>query len=356
MSSSRYNSSYRPSNIAELGDEKRLSIEKSNFVESSRDRDYYRSSRDSRERSLSRERGDLDSYRSSSSRYSSSGRERERDREGYRRDDRYSSSRRSRSRSPRRSPRDRKSAYSPVRSYKDIPPRESRPISHEPPVARSYSGYSRPVSSSFAPEIPPPRITLPTYPSIVPSRPATYYPSHPHPPAPPVMPWREPSAPAPHYSSYNYPSAQAAPYSSAYSHNDTRMPQNSGYAPYSAPSGRSDGFDSFTNLHRQDWSSFNLIPFEKNFYREHPAVRARSESEIKAYREKYAMSVFGSNIPKPVENFEEGCFPEYISKMLSGQGFAHPTAIQAQVSKIFTFMQSFTNLFFLGMAYGNVWS
>ena len=113
------------------------------------------------------------------------------------------------------------------------------------------------------------------------------------------------------------------------------MPPSNNYAPYPTPYGRTnDTFGSFSNLHHQDWSSVNLIPFEKNFYREHPAVRARSDAEVQLYREKHAMTVFGSNIPKPVENFEEGCFPEYISKMLSSQGFAHPTAIQAQVRHI----------------------
>lgn len=104
-----------------------------------------------------------------------------------------------------------------------------------------------------------------------------------------------------------------------------------GFSPY--PPSHTDSFGSFGNLHRVNWSSTELIPFEKNFYREHPSVAQRSEFEVRAYREKHEMSVFGSNIPKPVQSFEEGCFPDYISKMLHGQGFSTPTSIQAQVRK-----------------------
>ena len=234
-------------------------------------------------------------------------------------------------------------------------------MSQEPSLTSSYANYSHPVTSSYSvasasepSRLPPP----PSYPPYIPSH--SSYTSRPHPPAPPVMPWRETpavvpaptSAPASYNSNYSYPTAPVAPYS-GHSHYDSRMPPSAGYAPYSRP----DNFGSFSNLRHQDWSSVNLIPFEKNFYREHPAVRVRSESEVRIYREKHAMSVFGSNIPKPVENFEEGCFPEYISKMLSSQGFAHPTPIQAQVIKNASIIKFINYLFLsLGMAYGNVWS
>lgn len=137
---------------------------------------------------------------------------------------------------------------------------------------------------------------------------SNYNPSHQYsrPPAPPAMPWRDSNT---HYNP-------------------------SGYVPYG---GVGDNFGSFSNLHRPDWQSSNLVPFEKNFYREHPKVKARSEEEVRAFRERHMMTVFGHDIPKPVESFEEGCFPEYIDKMLKSQGFSSPTTIQCQVSSIGNF-------------------
>lgn len=350
MSYSRSNSSssYYKTDPAELSSDKNIYSDRKHS-EMSRDKEYSRHSRDSRdlhERSRSRDRSDR--YHSSSSRYSSNDRERYRD--DYSRDYKYSSSRRSRSRSrsPRRSPRDRRNDFSAEKSLRDRPSyneRENKPIIQEPPVSLINSDYSRPLSSSYVGSMaglsrfpPPPR--SPAYvPSSLPY--SSSYSRFP-PSAPTSIPLKYTqtgaAAHAPYNGGYNptvsappapAPPAPAPPYINRTNYN-SRAPSAT-YAPYSTPYGRTDNFASFSNLHHQDWSSINLIPFEKNFYREHPCVKARSESEVKLYREKHSMTIYGSNIPKPVETFEEGCFPEYISKMLSNQGFAHPTAIQAQV-------------------------
>lgn len=86
----------------------------------------------------------------------------------------------------------------------------------------------------------------------------------------------------------------------------------------------------FSNLPRENWSNIQLIPFEKNFYREHPAVAARSEEDVQAFRHSNSMTIFGHGIPKPVHSFLEASFPDYIVNTLQKQGFTNPTAIQAQ--------------------------
>jgi ATP-dependent RNA helicase DDX5/DBP2 len=60
-------------------------------------------------------------------------------------------------------------------------------------------------------------------------------------------------------------------------------------------------------LARPDFS--NLPKFEKNFYLEHPAVRARTDADIEAYRNSRQIHVYGDGVPKPVTNFEEASFP-----------------------------------------------
>jgi hypothetical protein len=47
----------------------------------------------------------------------------------------------------------------------------------------------------------------------------------------------------------------------------------------------------------------------QNFYYEHPAVTARSESEVQRYREMRDIHVTGEGVPKPVTTFDEASFP-----------------------------------------------
>ncbi len=42
---------------------------------------------------------------------------------------------------------------------------------------------------------------------------------------------------------------------------------------------------------------------------EHPAVTARTDDEIMAYRAKRQIHVYGDGVPKPVTTFEEASFP-----------------------------------------------
>ena len=84
------------------------------------------------------------------------------------------------------------------------------------------------------------------------------------------------------------------------------------------------------NLQKQDWSSMQLMTFVKDFYQEHPAVQAMSDEEVRAFREKHAMNLQGTGIPKPVRSFIEASFPDYLLNELKAAGFTDPTPIQSQ--------------------------
>lgn len=72
-------------------------------------------------------------------------------------------------------------------------------------------------------------------------------------------------------------------------------------------------------------------PIKKSFYDEHPAVKAKSEAQIEEFRRIHNMTFNCRDVPRPVESFEEACFPDYINKILLNQGFSKPTPIQSQV-------------------------
>lgn len=73
-----------------------------------------------------------------------------------------------------------------------------------------------------------------------------------------------------------------------------------------------------------------LPKFEKSFYKEHEDVASRSDAEVDAFRRKHQMTIAGSNVPKPVETFDEAGFPRYVMDEVKAQGFPAPTAIQSQ--------------------------
>lgn len=79
-----------------------------------------------------------------------------------------------------------------------------------------------------------------------------------------------------------------------------------------------------------DFASQQLIPFEKDFYIEHPAVTARPESEAQAWRASKQIVVTGSGVPKPCLTFEEASMPEYVLSEVLKCGFDKPTPIQSQ--------------------------
>ena len=85
------------------------------------------------------------------------------------------------------------------------------------------------------------------------------------------------------------------------------------------------------NLCKPKWDNFTLIPFEKHFYNPHPNLLNADPRAVEKYRgEKEITIVRGSDIPNPITNFNEGGFPDYVTKEVQKQGFTEPTPIQAQ--------------------------
>jgi len=86
-----------------------------------------------------------------------------------------------------------------------------------------------------------------------------------------------------------------------------------------------------SNLRSINWNQVSLIKFEKDFYQEHPAVSSMSEREADSIRESKSITIVsGDNVPKPVRNFEEASFPDYVLEEISRVGFREPTPIQVQ--------------------------
>uniref|UniRef100_A0A4W6DKW6 RNA helicase n=1 Tax=Lates calcarifer TaxID=8187 RepID=A0A4W6DKW6_LATCA len=83
-------------------------------------------------------------------------------------------------------------------------------------------------------------------------------------------------------------------------------------------------------LRKKRWDLDELPKFEKNFYSEHPEVQRMSQYDIEEYRRKKEITVRGSGCPKPVTNFHQAQFPQYVMDVLMQQNFKEPTAIQAQ--------------------------
>lgn len=85
-----------------------------------------------------------------------------------------------------------------------------------------------------------------------------------------------------------------------------------------------------SNLGDIDFAKAELVPFEKDFYIEHPDVTARPVEEADKWRESKQIKVVGQGVPKPCMTFEEASMPEYILSEVLKQGFDKPTPIQSQ--------------------------
>ncbi|KAL6718375.1 ATP-dependent RNA helicase dbp2 [Lecanora helva] len=84
------------------------------------------------------------------------------------------------------------------------------------------------------------------------------------------------------------------------------------------------------NLKIQQFDLSQMPKFEKSFYKEDPAVSARSERDVADFRRLKEIAVSGNNVPRPVQTFDEAGFPKYVMDEVKAQGFAAPTAIQSQ--------------------------
>jgi ATP-dependent RNA helicase DDX5/DBP2 len=83
-------------------------------------------------------------------------------------------------------------------------------------------------------------------------------------------------------------------------------------------------------LKAQTWDLNTLPKFEKSFYKEDPAVAARTQAEVEKFRRDNQITISGKDVPKPVETFDEAGFPGYVMNEVKAQGFTKPTAIQSQ--------------------------
>ncbi|XP_041773618.1 ATP-dependent RNA helicase dbp2-like [Anopheles merus] len=84
------------------------------------------------------------------------------------------------------------------------------------------------------------------------------------------------------------------------------------------------------NLRNVKWEPEDLTPFEKNFYQPSAGLMGLSVSDIDSYLDKHQITLKGRDVPRPSMEFEDGGLPVYIMEELKRQGFAKPTAIQAQ--------------------------
>ncbi|GBE61469.1 DEAD box polypeptide 17 [Babesia ovata] len=108
----------------------------------------------------------------------------------------------------------------------------------------------------------------------------------------------------------------------------------SGNGGYRGFGGSSSGYDSNalgSKLMPIDWSKETLVPFEKNFYKEHDEVKSMSQADVDRIRkEKEITIIAGKDVPKPVVSFDQTSFPDYIIKAIAAAGFTSPTPIQVQ--------------------------
>ncbi|XP_012244482.1 uncharacterized protein LOC117164123 [Bombus vancouverensis nearcticus] len=84
------------------------------------------------------------------------------------------------------------------------------------------------------------------------------------------------------------------------------------------------------SLKKPIWDLAKLPVITKNLYIPHINVLKRSTDEVTKYHIGKEITVKGNNTPSPIQAFEESNFPDYVMEEIRKQGFAEPTAIQAQ--------------------------
>ena len=59
-------------------------------------------------------------------------------------------------------------------------------------------------------------------------------------------------------------------------------------------------------------------------------MRSRSDREVTEFQKAKEISVFGRNVPRPIQGFTEAGLPDYILTEIKKAGFPSPSAIQCQ--------------------------
>ncbi|XP_077308428.1 putative ATP-dependent RNA helicase DDX17 isoform X1 [Lithobates pipiens] len=83
-------------------------------------------------------------------------------------------------------------------------------------------------------------------------------------------------------------------------------------------------------LRKKRWDLNELPKFEKNFYQEHPEVSRMTIHDVDELRRKKEITTRGINCPKPIYDFHQANFPQYVMDALLDQRFKEPTPIQCQ--------------------------
>ncbi|KAG5884650.1 hypothetical protein JTB14_005395 [Gonioctena quinquepunctata] len=78
-----------------------------------------------------------------------------------------------------------------------------------------------------------------------------------------------------------------------------------------------------------EWGNKTLRPFTKDNYVPHSAIVERSSADVEQYLKQKEIVVEG-DAPKPIQNFDEANFPDYVMAEIFNQGYEVPTPIQAQ--------------------------
>ncbi|CAH1978952.1 unnamed protein product [Acanthoscelides obtectus] len=83
--------------------------------------------------------------------------------------------------------------------------------------------------------------------------------------------------------------------------------------------GGNSGYGNQGGLKKVEWGNKSLRPHTKHFYVPHAAIVERSEFEVDQYRKSKEIVIEG-DAPKPIQNFDEANFPEYIMEEIFKQG------------------------------------
>ncbi|XP_066301249.1 uncharacterized protein [Branchiostoma lanceolatum] len=83
-------------------------------------------------------------------------------------------------------------------------------------------------------------------------------------------------------------------------------------------------------LRKPKWDLSKLVPFEKQFYQEHPNITNTPMAQVEQYRAEREVTVQGREVPKPVMEFHYASFPDYVMEEVRNANFERPTPIQAQ--------------------------
>jgi len=79
-----------------------------------------------------------------------------------------------------------------------------------------------------------------------------------------------------------------------------------------------------------DHSAIQYLPFEKNFYEEHPDIVGLSKIQVIDLQQKLNVHVSGPSPPKPISSFAHFGFDDPLMKAIRKSEFTSPTPIQAQ--------------------------